>query len=74
MTQTPLSLTRSEDEEEDGQFEIPVEAQDQQIGDRLSLCQMMTQLPQQDRALLELRYFRELTQTKTAEILGISQV
>ena len=35
---------------------------------------MMAQLPKEDRMLLELRYFREMTQTKTAEILQISQV
>lgn len=74
VTQAPLSLTRSDDEDEDSQFEIPVEAPDQRIGDLLSLRQLMAELPPQDRALLELRYFRELTQTKTAAILGISQV
>ncbi|MFR0855340.1 sigma factor-like helix-turn-helix DNA-binding protein [Ruminococcus sp.] len=39
----------------------------------LALRQMIT-AAQRDRMLLELRYFREMTQTKTAEILQISQV
>lgn len=74
VTQTPLSLTRDNDEDDDGQFDIPVEAPDRQIGDLLSLRQLMGALPEKDRMLLELRYFRELTQSKTAAILGMTQV
>ena len=74
VTQTPLSLTRDSDEDDDGQFDIPVEAPDRQIGDLLSLRQLMGALPEKDRMLLELRYFRELTQSKTAAILGMTQV
>ena len=61
-------------EDDDGQFDIPVEAPDRQIGDLLSLRQLMGALPEKDRMLLELRYFRELTQSKTAAILGMTQV
>ncbi len=74
VTQAPLSLTRTDDEDDDSQMDIPVEAPDQKIGDLLSLRQLMAELPKQDRMLLELRYFHELTQTKTAAILGLSQV
>ena len=74
VTQTPLSLTRDSDEDDDGQFDIPVEAPDRQMGDLLSLRQLMGALPEKDRMLLELRYFRELTQSKTAAILGMTQV
>lgn len=74
VTQTPLSLTRNDEEDDDGQFEIPVEASDRRIGDLLSLRQLMGALSEQDRMLLELRYFRELTQSKTAAILGMTQV
>ena len=76
VNQVPLSLTQQSDGdgEQDGQLDIPVEAPDRQIGDLLSLRQEMEQLAPQDRMLLELRYFRELTQTKTAQILGMTQV
>ena len=76
VSQAPLSLTQQSDGdgEQDGQLDIPVEAPDRQIGDLLSLRQEMEQLAPQDRMLLELRYFRELTQTKTAQILGMTQV
>ncbi|MGN1403780.1 MAG: sigma-70 family RNA polymerase sigma factor [Ruminococcus sp.] len=74
VTQTPLSLTRSDEDDEDSQFDIPVEAPDRQIGDLLSLRQSMAALEPKDRMLLELRYFREMTQSKTAAVLGMSQV
>ena len=75
VSQAPLSLTQQSDGdgEQDGQLDIPVEAPDRRIGDLLSLRQEMEQLAPRDRMLLELRYFRELTQTKTAQILGMTQ-
>ncbi|WP_298482661.1 sigma-70 family RNA polymerase sigma factor [uncultured Ruminococcus sp.] len=74
VTQAPLSLTRSDEDDEDSQFDIPVEAPDRQIGDLLSLRQSMAALEPKDRMLLELRYYREMTQSKTAAVLGMSQV
>ncbi len=76
VSQAPLSLTQQSDGdgEQDGQLDIPVEAPDRRIGDLLSLRQEMEQRAPLDRMLLELRYFRELTQTKTAQILGMTQV
>ena len=61
-----LSLTAPE--EEDGQFDIAVPAPDEEISDSIAL------LEPADRKLLELRYFRELTQSRTAELLGMTQV
>ena len=71
VSQQPVSLTSGED---DSQIDIPCEAPDEGIIDTLALRQIMTQLEPQDKALLELRYFRELTQSKTAKILGMTQV
>ena len=42
--------------------------------DTLALKQIMQELEPADRALLELRYFRNLTQSRTAGILGMTQV
>jgi len=69
----PLISLTSPDEDE-GQLDVPVEAPDEAITDLLALRQIMAQLPDEDRALLELRYFRGLTQSKTAKLLGITQV
>ena len=67
-----ISLTSSEDDE--GQIDVPVEAPDEQILDLLALRQVMAMLPESDRMLLELRYFRNMTQSAAAKILGMTQV
>ena len=72
VSQPLVSLTSGEDGE--GQTDIPTEAPDESITDLLALRQIMAQLEPNDRALLELRYFRGLTQTKTARALGMTQV
>lgn len=71
-SQPLVSLTASDDSE--GQLDIPVEAPDENIVDLLALRQIMVALPENDRILLELRYFKNLTQSKTAKILGMTQV
>lgn len=71
-SQPLLSLTASDDDE--GQLDIPVEAPDEAIVDLLALRQIMLALPEKDRMLLELRYFRNLTQSAAAKILGLTQV
>ncbi|MBQ6169813.1 MAG: sigma-70 family RNA polymerase sigma factor [Ruminococcus sp.] len=72
VSQPTVSLTAGDDDE--GQTDIPTESPDESITDLLALRQIMARLPHEDRALLELRYFRGLTQTKTAQALGMTQV
>ncbi len=72
VSQPLLSLTAGDDDE--GQIDIPSEAPDEAIVDLLALRQIMARLEPNDRALLELRYFRNLTQSKTAQTLGMTQV
>lgn len=72
VSQPLLSLTSGDDDE--GQIDIPSESPDEAIVDLLALRQIMAELEPKDRALLELRYFRNLTQTKTAKALGMTQV
>lgn len=72
VSQPLLSLTSADDDE--GQTDIPTESPDESITDLLALRQIMGQLEPNDRALLELRYFKGLTQSKTAKALGMTQV
>ncbi len=69
----PLISLTSGDEEE-GQIDVPVDSPDESIVDVLALRQIMARLDTNDRALLELRYFRNMTQSKTAAALGMTQV
>ena len=72
VSQPVVSLTSGDDDE--GQTDIPVEAPDESITDLLALRQIMSELEPKDRALIELRYFRGLTQSRTAAVLGMTQV
>ncbi len=72
VSQPLLSLTSSDDDE--GQIDIPSEAPDEAIVDLLALRQIMSHLDPKDRILLELRYFRNFTQSKTAQTLNMTQV
>lgn len=72
VSQPLLSLTSGDDDE--SQIDIPSEAPDKEIVDILALRQIMSALDASDKALLELRYFRGLTQSKTAKALGMTQV
>ncbi len=68
-----ISLT-PDDESRNSQLDIPVESHDSEISDSIALQQVMVTLPERDRKIIELRYFKGLTQSKTAERLGMSQV
>lgn len=67
----PVSLTQGEDGVE---AEIPSAGMDEAVGRRLDLAAAMERLPETDRRLLELRYFKGLTQTAAAPMLGMTQV
>jgi len=67
----PVSLTREED---DGENDIPVASHEEKVSDRLALRQVMAALPDDDRRLLQYRYYGNKTQVETAKALGISQV
>lgn len=71
----PLSLTVSEDGgEESGQVDVPIESGEERIAERLSLEQELKSLSDDDRNLISLRYFKGLTQSQTAKLLGTTQV
>ena len=71
--QPVLSLTES-DEDGEGQIDVPVPAPDEKISDFLALKQIISQLDDTEKKLIELRYFKNLTQSRTADILGMTQV
>lgn len=69
----PMSLTENYDDE-NGQIDVPIDAPDVEIGDLISLKQVMHELMPTDRKLLYLRYFQNKTQTETANELNMTQV
>ena len=69
-----LSLTRSGEESDGDEVDIPVDSPEEGITDRLALRQLLSELPPHDRSLIEYRYFKRQTQQVTAEKLGMTQV
>lgn len=70
-----LSLTGYSDDEDDGsQIDIAVDAPDIEMTELMSLHQALNILEKNDRKLIYLRYYKDKTQTETAQILGMSQV
>lgn len=69
-----VSLTAYDDDSEEKQLDIPTESFEEKISDRLSLYAVLKELPEKDKSLIYLRYFKGMTQIKAAEKLGMSQV
>lgn len=69
----PLLSLEPTDENETG-IEIPVSSPEDEISDLLALRQVLSDLNDNDRKMIELRYYKGLTQTVTANILGMTQV
>ncbi len=68
----PISLTPSDDDSTE--LLIPVSAQDEKITDLLSLRHIINTLEPQEKRLIYLRYYKNLTQVKTAKLLNLTQV
>jgi len=69
-----LSLDGGPDEDLRLEEIIGSEGAEEGIVESLTLRQALSMLPERERAVIDLRYYRELTQQQTASILGISQV
>ncbi len=70
-----ISLTRGGEDDDEGQNDIAVSpSPDEEMSDRLSLMQVMDSLNADDRRLIYLRYFKDMTQVNTAKALNMTQV
>lgn len=69
----PVSLTVSDDDGE-SQSDIPVDAPDEKLTEILSLKSEIDNLPERDKNIIILRFFKNNTQSQTAEKLGMTQV
>lgn len=72
VAQPVISLTSENDDKK--QIDIPAKDEYTSIDNRLAITKIIEGLSQQDKAIIKLRFYDELTQAKTAQALGISQV
>ncbi len=73
VSQPPVSLTE-DPEEGGGQFDIRVDAPEEELADKIALREVINRLEGEDRNLITLRYFGNKTQVETAKLLGMTQV
>lgn len=71
VSRAPISLTGGEEGEE---IEIPVEAPEEKMTERMTLYEILSTLEDRDKKLIQYRYFQGKTQTVTAGLLGMTQV
>lgn len=69
-----LSLSAYDDDENGRELDLPVESHDAALTEILSLRQAISELPEDDRRLIKLRYFKNKTQSQTAQELHMTQV
>jgi len=70
-SKAPVSLTG---DDENPEIQIPVDAPEEQMTDRMTLYQLIESMEPRDQELLRLRYFKGKTQQETADLLEMTQV
>ena len=74
----PVSIyARSDYKDEKSQFlldKLPVEDGQEDLLDKLELKAAIGELGERDKKVIMLRYFRDMTQSEVASMMGISQV
>lgn len=69
-----LSLTPTDDEDGQKEWDVPVDSPEETLSDRIGLAEVMDKLSPQDRQMIRLRFFGGRTQSETARVLGTTQV
>ena len=69
-----LSLTPSDDEEGQREWDVPVDSPEESLSDRIGLAEVMERLEPRDRQMIRLRFFGGRTQSEPARELGTTQV
>lgn len=69
-----LSLTPTDDEDGQREWDVPVDSPEESLSDRIGLEEVLGKLEPRDRQLIKLRFFGGRTQSETAKVLGTTQV
>lgn len=70
---SPILSLNSNGEDGEDTIDVPIDESDE-LFDRISVNQLISNLNDDEKKLIDLRYYKGLTQAKTAKHLGISQV
>lgn len=69
-----VSLTPTESEDGNREWDIPVDSPEERVSEKISLREVIAQLPESDQELIRLRFFAGKTQSQTAQVLHTTQV
>ena len=70
----PVSLSYYDEDDEESQMDIPIEAPQLKATEIIALRQIIDELSDLDRRLIRYRYWGNYTQSRTAQLLGMTQV
>lgn len=70
---TPMISLNSCGDEGDDTLDIPID-ESEQLFDRISVHQLISHLDKIEQQIIDMRYYKGYTQSKTAKTLGVSQV
>ncbi len=70
----PISLTNSSEDDENRQIDLPTDDIMDKLTEKLALSEVINLLSNDDKKIIELRYFKFQTQSETAKVLNMTQV
>lgn len=70
----PVSLSYYDEDDEESQMDIPIEAPQLKATEIIALRQIIDGLSDIDKKLIRYRYWGNYTQSRTAQLLGMTQV
>lgn len=70
----PVSLTNANEDDENRQIDLPTDDIMEKVTEKLALTQVIEKLEESDRKIIELRYYKQKTQTETAKAMNMTQV
>ena len=73
VNQPVISLTLFEEDAE-RQYDIPVDGEEEKLAERISLDRCLSELCDNDKEIISLRYYKAQTQSAVAKKMGMTQV
>ena len=72
----PLSLYEKYDDDNSASImdRLPAKGGSDELIDNILLKKLLSELPQREKTVIKLRYFKDMTQSEIARIMGVSQV
>lgn len=72
----PLSIYEKFDYESSGSIidRLPAKGNGDELIDNILLKKLLAELPEREKTVIKLRYYKDMTQSEVAKVLGVSQV